>query len=363
MKTDSLKHSLWSTILTLSFFFLLSCASFGPAKPNLSIIDTNYVPSQKIEKDKHFLTAISLLNELSLQNKLLAVELAKLPELQDGTSVSEASALEKIVEIHKEIPQEFDKAFEQMYKAGKSQVRKYCSPLQALFWLVEGNRADDARGILKNYSLDELLQTAWLPKKSFLTEYQTWDIIDGMKNEKDRKKYQEWYSRIGNSKKIWSSLLTDYLVEPDNFSKRGQRILARAMKPPEPFKEEEWVDFDTVVERLNAPELLSHYYASTFKIIHEDYLGCYKSAKWVFESGGGNCCDISRFNEYVLKRNGYNAHKVLVEDYRNPAGGHIITVFEDKNKIYIFDNTKLSGPYDALDKIPYTIRDSKYIES
>jgi hypothetical protein len=291
------------------------------------------------------------LNELSLKNHLLAKELGKLPELQDGISESETSSLEDIVDIYSEIPKEFNDAFGKMYQVGKPEVRKYCSPLQALFWLVESDRTYDARGILKHYSLDDLLHTAWPSKKSVLTEYQTLDIIDGMKNEHDRKEYKEWYSRIDNSKKLWSHLLTDYLVEPGKFSERGQRALAKLMKPPETFREEEWKDYKTAVTRLNAPVLLDYYLDGNFRY---EYIPGISGEKSVFKAKRGHCREIAQLGASILQRNGYNPtifHSIWPG--MCPDCGHVVVILPENGKFrVVVDFTRgsrntMSGPFNS----------------
>jgi hypothetical protein len=70
----------------------------------------------------------------------LARELGKLPELQDGVDQDDLEALRVIRTVYRENPKEFDAAFAEMYKVGKPEVRRYCSPLQALYWLAEDGR-------------------------------------------------------------------------------------------------------------------------------------------------------------------------------------------------------------------------------
>jgi len=306
---------------------LAACAviSYGRTKPNT--INTEYPGYQ----------------HLAANNLLLANEIGKLPEIQDGVSESELYALEHIVGIHKEIPKDFDDTFERMYQVGKPDVRKYCSPLQAVFWIFESERADDARGILKHYSLDELLHTAWPSKKSVLTEYQTLDIIDGMKNKKERKEYQEWYSRIGNSKKLWAHLLTEYLVEPEKFSEKGQRMLATLMKPPKPLKEEEWEDFNTVVERLNAPKLIHYYTSHAFTFYFAGFVPKETPASAIFYNKKGACYEYALFIEFCLDKAGYKAHI-----YNIPHLPHkIVGCFDVDNKWYKIDRKGISGPFET----------------
>jgi len=79
-------------------------------------------------------------SKLEQWNPLLAKEIRKLPEFQDGVTVQEEKALDDLVELYANNPKIFSNAFKQMYQVGKPKVRKYCSPLQALFWLAENNK-------------------------------------------------------------------------------------------------------------------------------------------------------------------------------------------------------------------------------
>jgi hypothetical protein len=101
-------------------------------------------------------------NVLAHKNPLLAEELGKLPELQDGISEEEAASLGKIVELYNDDPVAFEAAFNKMYKIGIPEVRKYCTPLQALFWLYEKEDHKPGEEInLSRYSLRVLLDQAW----------------------------------------------------------------------------------------------------------------------------------------------------------------------------------------------------------
>ena len=108
-------------IIFFPVFFLISCTHLKLTKPNIPFAGSPYP---------------TVLNELANTNSLLANELGKLPELQDGVSPSEETALIKMIEIYYDNQQAFHKAFEEMYKVGKPEIRKYCSPLQALFWAI-----------------------------------------------------------------------------------------------------------------------------------------------------------------------------------------------------------------------------------
>lgn len=84
----------------LGFYFVavfLGCAVSKPNTPNLGPYPSGF-------------------NELAHKNPLLAEELGKLPELQDGISEEEVAALGKIVEAYNDDPDAFEAAFIEMYK-------------------------------------------------------------------------------------------------------------------------------------------------------------------------------------------------------------------------------------------------------
>ena len=115
-----------------------------------------------------------------------------------------------------------------------------------------------------------------------------------------------------------------------------------------------WDKFDEVTSRLNLPELL--YYYDKNNISGGHYRGNKKTNKEVFESGSGNCYDVSEFNTFCLSKAGYNTNLIWVE---TGLGDHIIAGFKDKGKIYILDKMgsrhKFLGPFDSYSKIPYDV--------
>ena len=70
-------------------------------------------------------------------NSLVGMELRKLHEFQDGGSDSQKTALDDLATLYHSNPSAFDNTFREMYKIGMPKVRRYCTPLQALFWLFE----------------------------------------------------------------------------------------------------------------------------------------------------------------------------------------------------------------------------------
>jgi hypothetical protein len=138
-------HLLRFIIILVLPLSILGCA-VGPTKPNPPYAGNTYP---------------TVLNELAQANPLLGNELGKLPELQDGISETEMSALGDIVELYKSDPANFVNVFNEMYKVGLPKSRKYCSPLQALYWLVEDGKIDTFHTQIEDYSLNKLLYASW----------------------------------------------------------------------------------------------------------------------------------------------------------------------------------------------------------
>ena len=136
------RMSIYIIILLLLFGVGCSTGLSGKTKPNPSYIDSNLKSFSEVEaktiiadyhKDSnaHFQDMTDVLFfQLNQESPLLARELGRLPEFQDGSSPSDAEALEDIVNFYNLNKGNFDKAFQEMYKFGIPEVRQYCSPLQ-----------------------------------------------------------------------------------------------------------------------------------------------------------------------------------------------------------------------------------------
>ena len=102
----------------------------------------------------------SVLNAFADKNPLLANELAKLPEFQDGISEEEVATLEKLMRVYDDNPDAFDRAFERMYQVGIPEIRKYCSPLQATYWISQKN-ANSLKPLIERYNIKAIIAIGW----------------------------------------------------------------------------------------------------------------------------------------------------------------------------------------------------------
>ena len=277
-------------------------------------------------------------HELAYKNPLLAKELGKLPELQDGISVNENYALVKLINLYDENPNAFHKVFEEMYLIGLPDVRKYCSPLQALFWLAEDGKLDDMKDILKDYSLQKLLDTAWdfQVKPIQFSEEQISMIID---NTKD-KKMQEQFFRHKNDKKYIQTLISiNYDYKPGIFKRKAIMIIKKVKSENEDMR---WKDFNIVTDRLSSPELLDYYerHVISYKYIRGYGEGPEEAGR-VFKNKYGHCAQITAFTLYVLQKGGYEARRYIVADralMSSKGNYHRACLFIVNGEKYIMDN-------------------------
>ena len=282
-------------ILFFAVFFLISCTNLGPTKPNIPFASNPYP---------------AVLNELAQANPLLADELGKLPELQDGFSPPEISALKRIVEIYNNNQKDFDEAFKEMYKLGKPEVRRYCSPLQALFWLAQAD--------MLNISENNIFIQSKMFGIYVYFPFSTNTIID-----------ITWRGKL--------------------------------LHMSEASKSQKWDDFQTVADRLNAPELVDIYINNyiTYRGGKRAH-GTYQT----FKTKVGHCTDAAYFANYMLKRAGYNTFMRSVrwgfDDWNEVHTGSGI-VLEDGSYLIVadfgWDNYKnsIGGPYKTLEEVDYRL--------
>jgi hypothetical protein len=272
---------LLSVILLCSIFG--GCTSIGSTKPN----------------DPYPGPYPTGFNEFAVKSPLLAQELAKLPELQDGISENEATALEYIMKLYSANPDMFDNAFEQMYKEGNPEVRKYCSPLQATYWLALDGKYEELVDTISYYDPEVLIQKAWVLDE---TKHPKLSIPQALTSASD--------SEINN---------------------------------------ERWRNFSEVTDRLNSPYLINFYQQQSFIYISRSVSKRGpKSPSQQFKDKEGACSGFAAFSEYCLSKAGYKARAIRV---KSPSGalpglsfdasnwGHVVCEFEEDGEKYIMDNS------------------------
>lgn len=81
-------------------------------------------------------------------NRLLADELAKLPEIKKFKTDSARLALDNLLSIYRFSPDRFNHMFARMCTIGLPVHRHNCSPLQAMFWMIQDERLEDSGRLL-----------------------------------------------------------------------------------------------------------------------------------------------------------------------------------------------------------------------
>ena len=120
------------------------------------------------------------------------------------------------------------------------------------------------------------------------------------------------------------------------------------------MKGADWEDFDTVVDRLNTPELVDYYEKKNFT--YKYYISGTNQepgshARMIFKDKNGNCDKYTTFTVKCLKNAGYKAWSEFVITKRGQP--HFTTLFINNNMIYILDgaffnndpNSSIRGPF------------------
>ena len=291
--------------------------------------------------------------KLEQWNPLLASEIRKLPEFQDGITIQEKKALDDLVELYADNPKVFSNAFKQMYQVGIPEVRKYCSPLQALFWLALEGDSETINYHIKKFRLKSLLNDTWdfsrnnlKGKYLDLSRKQAKIAIQG---------YKEGWVDIGLPlDQLNNRILETYYEDSKSFNKKEKALIKNSIKIDsnyvrwKDFNTVRWKDFNTVVERLNAPVLVDYYEKSNFR--YRGYQSHGSSPRLIFKRKDGNCDAYSSFTVHCLQKGGYKARILLVQN-----ADHWTSMYKLNNKYYLLDNAwwfnGIRGPFSNFSEV------------
>ncbi len=127
-------------------FSVCSCATIPPTRPNFISICQIQNPGAK-----------ALMREFIVRDFQLALEVGRLPEVQEGMGESQIRALTRFMDLVSNASYGERNNIASLLKIGKPAVRRYSTPLQAIFWVLE--KEVDAN--ILQYSLEQLLDKAW----------------------------------------------------------------------------------------------------------------------------------------------------------------------------------------------------------
>ncbi|MCX5819491.1 MAG: hypothetical protein NT047_06230 [Deltaproteobacteria bacterium] len=272
--------------LTICILLLLSSCSVA-ISPKVNSMAENNTPPGESRENENILEAKKLLAEIKEKNSLLALELAKLPELKRTISIKEAESLKNILTLYEIDPLAFDSAFDKMYKEGIPEIRKFCTPLQALFWLSGKVQFSKQNNPLLNYDLESLLNKAWGLHGIVLLEEDVKKILTEPVYILDRKEIKSVLSILSTGPSIFrnKSFLDDV--------------------------RDKWSNFEEVTNRLNSPRLIfkyvkpNLYYPMTLRFYSGLESPYQRSPEQTFKLKTGNCFMQALFVDYCLKKAGY----------------------------------------------------------
>ena len=222
----------WLLTILICLHLFSGCASFGPTKPN-----TPYSGPYP-ESFKHIFS----------KNPLLAKELGKLPSFQDGFSEAELQALQSIITIYVANENEFNVFFNKIYIIGIPEYRKYCTALEAFFWLIVDGKTDIAIKILTDYSLSDLLDASWNYTSNFFDcDDRIMPVVESIKDNQLKLEYLNDLKQK-NYERIQVGLFSDYFINRDIFTQNGQKQIKSALRYVK--KNERWGSPKIILDRL-----------------------------------------------------------------------------------------------------------------
>lgn len=329
--------------LLLLIFILAGCAAI---QPNKSLFQNEFSHILKYKIDPNFFSARKILQEISLSNRSLAIELGKLPEFQQSIKDEDLDALKKFFSLYRTYQIDFDRFFEQIYFIGKPEIRSFNAPLQALFWLAKDEKIGDITTIIRDFYLEELLEKSWVLLHTEHLHRWQWrsiqarKLFDSCRDESLKRKIEVFFYKNRGA--------TDYIISlgeqyPDRFAHKYQSFNNNRL-----LHQARWNNFRTVVNRINSPELVHYYIVKNF--IFEPNLSL-KPEKTFFEKSG-NSHALAFLGELLLKKNGYDTFIRKVKIVDSPcatehSGSGII--LENGKYLLVVDfpgGKQISGPFD-----------------
>ena len=282
--------------LLLPGIIFVGCAA---TQPNKSLLSSEFNNIFKYKLDANLFEARKVLKEISFFNPSLAIELGKLPEFQRSIKDDNLRALYRFLSLYRVYQVELDTIFEQIFFIGRPEIRRFNTPLQALFWLAKDQKLEDMRFIIRNFNLTDLLELSW---PLLYTEH-----------------LHRWRWRSIQARKLFDNCLDENLkrkIEAFFKESRGaiEYIISLAERHPHKFgyefqsfnkslflQNKRWKNFKTVVDRLNAPELIHYYIIKNFNF----ETGVALSPKKTFLEKTGNSHSLALLGQLFLKNNGY----------------------------------------------------------
>lgn len=331
------------------------------------------------------------LAQLAHLNRHLADELAKIPEIRDGNTESSRRAIYHLLSIYRFSPDRFNHMFASMNTIGLPAHRNYCSPLQALFWMLQDDRLEtsgmllgldiartrDKKGNCRprirssqdtelagnkptgsdpNYSLKKILDTAWNGESRLLLGPVIRKIIQRLPASAEAEEYEMLVKRHDN-RQLQGYIMDDFLKKKEVFNTKDWDTIGNAVK------QSRWKLFYTVADRLNSPELVSYYINKYFFFRKTPASGVY----FTFYQKFAQCTDAAYFTQFMLKRAGYRTFMRSVKWSEDPWDGlHTGSgiILDDGGYLLVANYTginSISGPFASIESLDRQLSCSRNI--
>lgn len=334
---------------------------------------------------KHVRSIENCLTSLDRLNRHLADEVAKLPEIRRFRTDSSRLALSNLLRIYRFAPDGFDRMFDAMDEVGMPAHRNYCSPLQALFWLIQDEKMSasgqlfglkiekitDDRGNCRphlislpeslngksdsnefdpHFTLEKVLDAAWDEESLMMQSSNIHNIIGRIQTRSEAEEYALLVNRHDDLQ-LQGYIMDDFLRKREIFEVNDWQQIETAIE------QSRWKAFYTVADRLNSPELVNHYINQYFSFRKTPASGVY----FTFFDKHAQCTDAAYFARFMLDRAGYKTFMRSVKWDDDPwdglhTGAGII--LEDGRYLLVSSYTginSISGPFPSLESLDHKL--------
>ncbi|MBW1768924.1 MAG: hypothetical protein JRJ65_17995 [Deltaproteobacteria bacterium] len=157
-----------------SIGYLIIFAFFSAFFPHIAIAQDLKSPASVLEK-------------INTYNNSLGSEITKIPGYQNSLNGKQLIALNRLESIMKNISPQQIHTLQSFLRVGIPAKRAYCTPLQAVLWILE--KENDAQ--ILQYTLEELLDKAWI-----FTESNRWNDYEVVTDRLNAPQLVNYYERI-----------------------------------------------------------------------------------------------------------------------------------------------------------------------
>ncbi|MCG8685224.1 MAG: hypothetical protein MI892_10135 [Desulfobacterales bacterium] len=259
--------------------------------------------------------------------------------------------------------------------------RRYCSPLQALFWIIEDEKISQAGSLLgldltkikdtngycsprllslkkdstpkKGISgsgnvdiLKDILDGSWNGECRSMIGSQIHGIINNITSEEEADEYLLLTAKYSDLK-LQGYIMDDYLKRKEIFDTSDWNTIENAIQ------RSRWKLFYTVADRLNSPELINYYINKYLFFRKTPANGVY----FTFFEKRAQCTDAAYFTQFLLSRSGYKTFIRSVKWDEDPWDGlHTGAgiVLDDDSYLLVSNYTginNISGPFPDIESL------------